>query len=56
MSSRDSRIKEYLDLLDLGNEMYEADKRRVTRKTTTVSKDDFGKVVTVYQQEEIEFT
>ena len=53
---RENQIKDYLDMLDLGNELYESDKRMVTRKTTTTTKDDKGRVVITYQQEVIEFT
>jgi len=55
-SIRETRIKDYLDMLDLGNELYESDKRMVTRKTTTTTKDASGRVVITYQQEVIEFT
>ena len=54
---RENRIKEYLDLLDLGDELYECDKRRVTRKTTWQTKSSLGKeILTVIETETIDFS
>ena len=54
---RDLRIKIYNDMIGLGDEMYECDKRKILRKTTTVTKSKTtGEILTTFEQEEIEFT
>jgi len=54
---RENRIKEYLDMLDLGNEMYDCDKRRVTRKTTWQTKSSLSREIMTYiETETIDFT
>ena len=54
--SRESRIKDYVEMLELGDELYECDKRKVIRKTTTVFRSNNTKdIITSVVKEEIEF-
>jgi len=53
--NRDEKIKDYLNLIALGDELYEGDFRRVVRKTTK-SEMKNGVLVTTYEQEQIEFS
>jgi hypothetical protein len=52
--NRDDLVK-YMNLIDFGEDMYDHDCRRVSRKTTTVKKVG-GKVETWIEQEDIEFS
>lgn len=55
--SRENRIKEYLDMLDLGNELYESDKRIVTRKTVRTTMSSISKeILTEVETETVEFS
>jgi len=54
---RENRIREYLELMDLGDELYEMEKRRVTRKTTWHTKSSLSKeVMTFVETETIDFS
>jgi len=56
-NKRDAQLKNYLDMLALGDSLDEYDKRRVIRKTTTVIRDNkTGETVTTYEKEEIDFS
>jgi len=48
-------LNEYRDMIELGDAMYEADKRKVLRRTKIISEVD-GKIVTQIIQDEVEFT
>ena len=52
---RKDALGEYSEFLDLGEAMYECDKRKVVRKTKIISEVD-GKIVTQIIQDEVEFT
>lgn len=52
---RENRIREYLDMLQLGDELYEADMRMVTRRTQVVGYIGQEKISLVVQ-ERIEFS
>ena len=55
--SRENRIQEYLDLIDLGNELAGEEMRRVTRKTTWQTKSSLSKeVMTIIETEVIDFS
>ena len=55
--SRENRIQEYLELLDLGDELYECNKHKITRKTTSIMKSTASKdILTSVVKEEIEFS
>ena len=53
--NREQKIKDYIDLIALGDELYDSDLRRVMRKTTK-SEWRGGALVTTYEQEIIEFS
>ena len=55
-SMRDNRIYDYLKLLELGDEMYECDRRIVTRTTKTVTKGPGGVLLAQTTEETIEFS
>ena len=52
---RKDALNEYLGMIDLGDAMYECDKRKVLRKTKIISEVD-GKIVTQIIHDEVEFT
>ena len=51
----ENRLKDYLDYLDLGDELYECDRRMVKRKTRTVIRGAAGTTI-IETTDEIEFT
>ena len=51
----ENRIQDYLDYIELGNEMAEDDRRRVVKKTKTIVRSKLG-TITAETTEEIEFT
>ena len=54
---RESRIREYLDMLELGDELYGADLHRVTRKRVTHTKSNLRKeIITEIETETIAFS
>ena len=48
-------LTQYMDLIDLGCELYDADKRKVVRKTTTITRRG-NEVVTEIVHDDIEFS
>ena len=54
---RDLKISQYRDLLDLGDDLYECDKRKVIRKTTKTVKSSGSKDILTFKEiEEITFS
>jgi len=51
----ENRIQDYLDYIELGNEMAEDERRKVVRTTRSIVRSKLG-TITTETTEEIEFT
>lgn len=56
IGSVENRIQKYLDYLDLGGDLYEADNRKVSHKTIITQRTPKGELIITHIQEDIEFS